>query len=178
MREVRAGLGVNEDEVADVRARLTRALARICPRWLRAAADDIVQTAVIRALGSGPACEGTGHLPTSYLEKAAYCAMIDEIRRRRRLREDALDTPAVLETAHPRPDPEREAVSRELGQGIRTCLATLVRPRQRAVALYLLGNTGPEMAALLGWSAKRVENLVYRGLSDLRQCLSRRGIEP
>ena len=29
-----------------------------------------------------------------------------------------------------------------------------------------------------GWTTKRAENLVYRGLADLRQCLERKGLNP
>ena len=31
---------------------------------------------------------------------------------------------------------------------------------------------------LLGWDNKRTENLVYRGLADLRACLSGKGVTP
>ena len=43
---------------------------------------------------------------------------------------------------------------------------------------HLQGHTGPQAAALLGWDAKRTENLVYRGLADLRQCLEAKGVKP
>ena len=35
-----------------------------------------------------------------------------------------------------------------------------------------------EAAGILDWSAKRVENLVYRGLADLRDCLAAKGFKP
>jgi RNA polymerase sigma-70 factor, ECF subfamily len=46
------------------------------------------------------------------------------------------------------------------------------------VTLYLQGHTVPETARILGWDAKRAENLVYRGLADLRQCLMGKGHRP
>jgi RNA polymerase sigma-70 factor (ECF subfamily) len=36
----------------------------------------------------------------------------------------------------------------------------------------------PEASRILDWSAKRTENLVYRGLADLRECLTLKGMRP
>jgi RNA polymerase sigma-70 factor (ECF subfamily) len=30
----------------------------------------------------------------------------------------------------------------------------------------------------MGWTEKKAENLVYRGLADLRRCLSAKGLRP
>jgi RNA polymerase sigma-70 factor (ECF subfamily) len=46
------------------------------------------------------------------------------------------------------------------------------------VTLYLQGHTVPETARVLDWPAKRADNLVYRGLADLRQCLLAKGLRP
>jgi RNA polymerase sigma-70 factor (ECF subfamily) len=35
-----------------------------------------------------------------------------------------------------------------------------------------------EAARILDWSPKRTENLVYRGLADLRGCLTSKGLKP
>ena len=75
-------------------------------------------------------------------------------------------------------DPERSAAYRELGAAVRECLLGANRDRRLAVTLYLQGHSVPEAARLLGWDAKRTENLVYRGLADLRQCLMGRGHTP
>ena len=34
----------------------------------------------------------------------------------------------------------------------------------------------PEVASILKWRAKTAENLVYRGLADLRRCLATKGL--
>ena len=73
-------------------------------------------------------------------------------------------------------DPERCAAGREVGRAIRGCLAKLVTPRRLAVTLHLQGHSVPEAAKLLGWGTKRAENLIYRGLVDLRGCLSSAGV--
>jgi RNA polymerase sigma-70 factor (ECF subfamily) len=74
------------------------------------------------------------------------------------------------------PDPERNCAGREIGEAIRDCLGRLVRPRRMAVTLDLQGHRVAEVARLLGWSAKKAENLVYRGLADLRGCLKAKGM--
>jgi RNA polymerase sigma-70 factor (ECF subfamily) len=46
------------------------------------------------------------------------------------------------------------------------------------VALYLNGCTVPEAASHLRWHLKRTEALVYRGLAELRHCLTGKGLTP
>ena len=43
--------------------------------------------------------------------------------------------------------------------------------------LHLEGYRRDEIEALLGWSEAKTRNLLYRGLSDLREFLVARGIE-
>ena len=154
----------------------------VCPHWLRDRTDDIVQNAVIRVLRLLEQSEGKRELAPSYLWKVAYTAMIDEVRRVHPERYESLEG-AVADGAPPSHaskalDPESETSGRELGAAIQSCLQTLVRPRRLAVALYLYGHGVPEAARLMGWDAKRTENLVYRGLNDMRKCLSAKGLEP
>jgi len=171
----------SEVELARLRAELTRAVRRICPAWLADRADDLVQVAWMRVVEIQNRSEGNAGLSTFYLQRAAHSALIDEIRRRRRRQEVALDQ-AMVEThpaaRAPEADPERAAAGRELGRAIQSCLGRLIRPRQVTVTLHLLGHSVPEAARLLGWSVKRVENLVYRGLADLRGCLELAGATP
>lgn len=160
-------------------ARLRRALAdsvrRVCPRWLSAQADDIVQAALIKVVEV--AADGA-ELHPGYLWRAAYSAVVDEIRRQRRRREVALDgLPEEPQRMHAA-DPERAAAGAEIGRAVQCCLLRLCEPRRLAVTLHLQGHTVPEAGRILGWSAKRVENLVYRGLADLRRCLASKGLKP
>jgi RNA polymerase sigma-70 factor (ECF subfamily) len=75
-------------------------------------------------------------------------------------------------------NPERSAAAEEIGRGIRDCLAAMKRERRLAVALHLQGHRIAEAARLLDCDEKRAENLVYRGLDDLRRCLAAKGFEP
>ena len=66
----------------------------------------------------------------------------------------------------------------ELGVGIRDCLGGLAEPRRLAVLLHLEGFRAEEASRVLHWDVKRVQNLIYRGLADLRRCLEGKGLVP
>lgn len=75
-------------------------------------------------------------------------------------------------------DPDRAALSREIGRGIRGCLSTMVPNRSLAVTLYLQGHSAPQTGRILGWSLRKTENLIFRGMADLRRCLVGKGLTP
>jgi RNA polymerase sigma-70 factor, ECF subfamily len=167
-----------EEKLAALRQRLARSVARICPPWLAASADDITQAAIVRLVkmvGTG----GNRVLAASYLEKMAYTAMVDEMRRHFRRREVAEErAPEVASVSAEAADPEREAFAREIDRGITACMEALVRTRRVAVTLFLQGDSVPDVGEALGWTTKKAEHLVYRALEQLRQCLSRKGLRP
>ena len=166
--------------MAELRSRLQRAVRRICPRWLADRQDDLVQMATMRTLDARRSAEGNPEVAASYLYRVAYTTLIDEIRRLRRRPEVRLEDAegAGLDVPAPSPGPEQDYASKEIGRAIRDCLLLLLQPRRLAVVLHLQGHTVPQAAALLGWAEKRTENLLYRGLSDLRACLERKGVSP
>lgn len=162
-----------------MRHRLRASVQRVCPARLANDLDDIVQTAVMRVV---EALRGRGRedpVPSSYLRKAAFSAAVDEIRRHDRRGEMALpDDPADGPYTASDPGPEREHAAGEIRRALSACLAALSAPRRRMVTLYLLGHTVPEASRMLGWTLRKAEHLVYRGLEDLRRCLTSRGIRP
>jgi RNA polymerase sigma-70 factor (ECF subfamily) len=162
----------SDPEVAELRRQLVRAVERICPRWLAAEADDLVQTALLRVLEIRRKREGEAEFSAFYLRRAAHSAVVDEIRRRRRREEVPLEAEGE-EPSHPSvaPDPEQLSESGELGRAITECLGRMIRPRRLAVSLHLQGHRIREVGELMGWGLKKAENLIYRGLSDLRECL-------
>jgi len=174
-------------DYAQLHRDLVRAVDRVCPRWMADRADDLVQVALMRVMEIQRKKEGTAEFSAFYLKKAAYSAMIDEIRRLRRRQEVSLEGSGeeedsgagsgVYDPAAPAPDPERASVGRQVGRAIRDCLGRMVSPRRHAVTLNLQGHSVPEIGRLLGWTAKKAENLVYRGMSDLRGCLGEKGIQ-
>jgi RNA polymerase sigma-70 factor (ECF subfamily) len=115
-------------------------------------------------------------LTSGYIYRAAYSALIDEIRRRRRLRELPMELDLV--PASHEDSPERRAEGRSIRKHVTNCLSTLMVARRRAVMLHLQGHSLDEICAMLEEPRKKIENLAYRGLADLRRCLKARGVEP
>ena len=166
------------DRYDALRARVSGAVARLCPSWLAGERDDLTQAAMMRLFKVLPD-EGTGAVLSSYVWKTAFSVTIDEIRSRTRRRETPLDADDASSIARTdAPSPERAAMGRELGRSIRRCLASLARRRRAAVVLFLLGHTVRDTGARLGWNEKKAENLMYRGLADLRSCLAAKGLRP
>lgn len=163
----------------ELRAALTRAVNHSCPSWLTAESEDLVQVALLRVVDVLRRREEETALSSFYLKRAAYSAVVDEIRRRRRRREVPIEDEAgAIELPSGSPGPSDHAASRELGSAIRGCLGALIASRRQAVTLRLQGHSVVDVGRRLGWDAKKAENLIYRGMADLRQCLEDKGHAP
>jgi RNA polymerase sigma-70 factor (ECF subfamily) len=156
---------------------LRKQVSRYCPPWLRDRVDDIVQVAWLRLDEAGRKRERNRDPGPSLMSRVAYCATVDEIRRHRRRREVPVGEEHEMPAAR-QVDPARAAGAREIGRAIQGCLTGLLPGRRLAVALYLQGHTSPETGAILGWTLKRAENMIFRGLADLRRCLAGKGVTP
>jgi len=164
---------------ARLRQALARSVGRVCPPWLAAQKDDIVQIALMRVLKSRKKSELSDPVPASYLWKVAYSATVDQIRTVRRRRETELDEARQTNPDPPAPsNPDRELARKELGRAILDCLARLQERRRLVVGFYLNGDSIKEMMGLLAWDERRVRNLLFRGIKDLRRCLTSKGIQP
>lgn len=163
------------DPYIELRERMLRAVRRICPPWLADDAEDLVQEGMLRVMRLAERGNGELKVTSTYLNKVAHSALVDEIRRRRQRREVAMgEEDGHLEIADGAV-PIEPALQQEIGTAIAVCLAEQEESRRRALTLYLLGHSVPEAARLLAWKAKRTENLIYRGLTALRACLTRAG---
>lgn len=169
---------LGEELLERLRTRVARSVSRVCPAWLAADADDIVQVAMIKVMRELAHREGNTVPPSSYLMKVAYSATVDEIRRRRRMAETPLEDATEPMTHRAADNPERQAEARRIASSVTECLARLAEPRRLAATLFLQGHTVPEASRLLGWTVKKVENLVLRGMADLRVCLTAKGLKP
>lgn len=161
---VKAPEGLLDDEARRVLAVLERAVARICPPALAASRDDLVQAAHLRLLEIDARGEHPAPRSPSYLWQVAYTAVVDELRRLRRKALPLLDE-----------EPRAAQESPELRRDLRACLDGLLAARRSAVVLHLQGFGAGEIATMLSLKAKSAQNLIYRGLADLRGCLSAKG---
>jgi RNA polymerase sigma factor (sigma-70 family) len=153
---------------------LKRAVRRVCPRSLAQDAEDLVQESFIRLLRAHK-LDGRSTLSAAYLKKVAYSAVIDEIRRRRRepaadLATDRVDVDAAADHM------QEEAPDTALGNAMEVSLQRLQPDRRRALTLHLLGYSVPEVARMLECNTKRADNLVHRGLAQLREFLHEMGL--
>ena len=174
---------LDEKDWQDILKELEKAVLRAVPSWLRVQSDDLVQKSAAKILsqhaGLAPHREGEHQhlLNRSYLWKVATTTVIDETRRVCYQREQAIgDRDEETARVHS-PNPERQARMRELADEIRDCLKRLGTDRSLAVRLYLLGESVAEIGERMNWALKRSKNLVYRGLADMRACLSAKGYE-
>ena len=105
-------------DYAQLHRDLAKAVDRVCPRWMADRADDLVQVALMRVMEIQRKKEGTAEFSAFYLKKAAYSALIDEIRRLRRRQEVSLEgtgeeeETVSFDPAAPDPDPERASAGR------------------------------------------------------------------
>jgi RNA polymerase sigma-70 factor (ECF subfamily) len=171
---------LSPEELDTLRRRLAAAVAWVCPDRMASQADDIVQNGMLQLLRLEKRSEGKREFSSTYLKRVAHGVTVDEIRRISRRKEYLLEESGDVDGpgTSMNPAPDSMALSTEIGAAIRACLQKLVRGRRLAVTLYLQGCTIKELALSLGWTPKRADNLVYRGLADLRRCLTRKGITP
>lgn len=142
--------------------------------------DEIFQEVRIRLWQARPGSENLSALGSSYVYRTAVSAALDVLRRRRARRESSIDAKrasaevslASIES------PERDAEGGELGDQIWQAVAELPKSRRSAVRMYLTGYPREEIERTLGWTEAKTRNLLYRGLADLRELLTKRGIGP
>ena len=169
---------ISSVDLQALRLRLRAGVRRACPRWLASDAEDIVQNALMQLLRKLKKSDGKMNFSSMYLAMAAHGATVDEIRRRTRRKELPGEERMMERAISERADPERESAARELGRGIQYCLGSMVAPRRLAVTVHLQGGSVPETAKRFHWTVTKAENLVYRGLRDLRECLASKGMAP
>ncbi len=175
--EISPGFPVEEEALAEVRELLLRAVRRRCPKWLIDESEDLVQDVLVKLTEKTGSSREVTELAPGYVVRAAYNHLVDEIRKRRNGR--LLLQPA--ESGDERvddlqPGPDRSYQSRQIGRAVWECLGNLQAPRRQAVTLYLRGHKAKSSAQILGCPVRKVQNLVFRGIRDLRQCLAEKGV--
>lgn len=155
-----------------------RAVRRLCPGWLAARQDDLVQNACVRILRKLEKEGKQARLAASYVWRVAHSVIMDEIRHDRRHTAADPVTPGIMEPPSNLPSPEQNSDAVTIRHAINEGLRGLSEPRRWAVLLYLYGFSLKDSARMLGWKAKRVDNQRHQGLVQLRAYLRQRGMEP
>jgi RNA polymerase sigma-70 factor (ECF subfamily) len=104
---------------------------------------------------------------------------VDLIRRRRN-REESIDLnrPGGEAQLRTRSGPDRLTEDRELRARVAGAIRELSDARRPVVRMYLAGYQSEEIATRLGWTEPKTRNLLYRGLTELRERLTQLGIGP
>jgi RNA polymerase sigma factor (sigma-70 family) len=143
--------------------------------------DELLQDVRLRlwrARGEDGAGEQIRLVSTSYVYRTAASAALDLLRRRRARRAESFDDLAggVGDVASHAPTPDDDLAERELAEEVAQVVETIAPARRPVVRMYLAGYRREEIAELLGWTEAKTRNLLYRGLADLREGLTERGI--
>lgn len=160
--------------------RYREAIRRVGARHGLSGADleEILQEVRLRlwrALGSD---EKIAAVAASYLYRTAASAALDLIRRRRARPGDSIEGGEVAEQLMISKQPSATELidSNAAVAEIAASVASLPSGRREVVRMYLAGYGREEIAALLGWTEAKTRNLLYRGLDNLRQSLTAKGI--
>jgi RNA polymerase sigma factor (sigma-70 family) len=143
--------------------------------------DEVMQEVRIRLWRSrgagGEESEQIAASPASYVYRTAVSAALDLLRSRRTerarmtvpLEEDGLGIAGGAGA-------DSETESSELADAVAGAIEMIPQSRRGVVRMYLAGYPREEIASMMGWSEAKTRNLLYRGLADLRERLTARGI--
>lgn len=138
--------------------------------------DEVLQEVRIRLWQACPTSEQIQALGASYVYRAAISAARDLLRRRR-ARSAALTDPVEEHASLAVSSSASQAVeASDLERQVLDVLDTIPLSRRAVLRMYLSGYEREEIAELMDWSEAKTRNLLYRGLADLRQGLTRKGI--
>jgi RNA polymerase sigma-70 factor (ECF subfamily) len=139
--------------------------------------DEVMQDVRIRLWRALGETEKIQEVNTSYMYQTVTSAALDLIRRRRSRRETPVEMHLDRGQLGEEPSgPERDLENQELSAQLFDAVSTLPEARRPVVRMHLAGYHRNEIAELLGWSEAKTRNLLYRGLADLRDVLTKRGV--
>lgn len=139
--------------------------------------DELLQQVRLRLWQAQKDADTIDATPASYVYRTAVSAALDLLRRRQA-------RPELLESDRDGELPEHAAAvatdqdlqDTELATIVTAAIETIVESRRPVVRMYLAGYKPDEIATAMGWTTVKVRNLLYRGLSDLREALAHHGI--
>jgi RNA polymerase sigma-70 factor (ECF subfamily) len=177
--EATGGLDAAIEAAVAAYASMVRAMAhqhRLAPSDL----DEIFQEVRIRLWHAKERGERIEVVSPAYVYRIARTAAIDVIRRTHHSEEHTLGSTAERKLpwgGAPR-GADTSLDDAELDGKVRGALGALPDARRTVVEMHLAGYAAREIAAMLGWTAGKVRNLLSRGLADLRARLGERGVGP
>lgn len=175
--------GGSEAAFAELLVRHRRMVARVVGRYFHKQdeVEELVQISFIEAWVAISSYRGRGpHSFAAWLARIAINSCYDELRRRRRNREDIISQIGETDdhswaeqlAAHLVSEKEeRNAIARNLADK----LLTMLEPTDRLVFVLLKAEdfSIAEIAQIVGWSEAKVKMRVYRAKSILRRKLRR-----
>ncbi len=115
---------------------------------------------------------------SSYIKKIVDSSVIDQLRKFKREEGIYLHEKIKKISEQNLPYiPDAFYPERDIKEIIGKAVESLIESRRRAVKLYLLNMNIEEIATYFNWSKDKTRNLLYRGLSDLKNILKERDIE-
>lgn len=115
-----------------------------------------------------------------YIRQAARYAALDLIRGRRggAADPDLGERPLPGGGLPPVESPAARLERKEIAEQVAQAINSLSPSRQPVVRMYLTGYNSEEIADVFGWTEAKARNLLYRGLTDLRERLTAMGLTP
>jgi RNA polymerase sigma factor (sigma-70 family) len=114
---------------------------------------------------------------SSYIKKVVNSTIIDYLRKSRRQKK-AISFKMQEKIAENRiPFNKGNDPKNNLKKMIYEAVENLIESRKKVIKLYLLDLSIEEISILLDWTENKTRNLLYRGLSDLKNNLKENGIE-
>jgi RNA polymerase sigma-70 factor, ECF subfamily len=137
-----------------------------------AAARDVAQDVFVSLLGHAKSYRPTGRF-LSYLRRVTVNRCINARASAHEARREGSSEAALLEIAHPDPNPEARLEQLETAATVRAAVAALP-PRQRMAVILsrFEGLSYEEIAAALDCSVSSVESLLFRARQTLARTLS------
>jgi RNA polymerase sigma-70 factor (ECF subfamily) len=141
--------------------------------------DELVQEVRLRLWRAQRTPASISAVSPSYMYRVAMSAAVDLIRRRRHeARGPSVSDRTGRPTEEAAPPTWDPAEASELSRRLERAIGALSPAREVAVRLHLAGYPREEIAMLMGWTEPKTRNLIYRGLSELRDRLAELGVGP
>jgi RNA polymerase sigma-70 factor (ECF subfamily) len=137
--------------------------------------DDVIQEVKIKIWKKFEREKNAAHR-SLYIQRVVNSTLVDLIRQARRRERLILHEKQKLLSEEGRRvhNPSGEA---SFWQSLGEAADSLMETRRKVVKLFLADMTLDEISSTLNWSRDKTRNLLYRGLTDLKEKLQDKGIE-